>query len=121
MNKQDQQPEVTDKETERFYNISYFIIPIPILAGLAFAAWVLITEDSRDQSYCVIASSASAYKKDILQAPDFTYRESITLDICKEKDEAIDDSDGRKSGKVRWFICKGTTCGPDWEHALVEK
>jgi len=121
MNKQDQQPEVTDKETERFYKISYFIIPLPIIAGLIFAGWVLKTEDSRDQSYCVIAKSAAAYNKTKLEEHDFIYRESITLDICKDKDEANDDGDGRKSGKVRWFVCKGTTCGPGWQTSLAHK
>ncbi len=120
MNKDAQQHKGTDKETERFYNISYFVIPLPILAGLTFAAWVLITEDSRDLSYCVIAHTEAAYHKAILDARDFESRDAMTLDLCKAKDDAIDDGDGRTSGKVHWFICKGTTCGPNWEKALAQ-
>ncbi len=120
MNRDDQQHNSRNKETERFYHISYWIIPLPMLAGLGFAAWVLLTEDSRDLSYCVIAHDASAYHKATLHAQDFEYQKAITLDLCKDKDDAIDDGDGRTSGKVRWFICKGTTCGPGWEKALAQ-
>ena len=120
MNRNQQQSMVMDKRTKRFYKTSYWVIPLPMLAGLGFAVWVLLTEDSRDLSYCVIAHSASAYHQATLNARDFTYREAITLDICKDKDDAIDDGDGRTSGKVRWFVCKGTTCGPGWEKALAQ-
>ncbi len=120
MSRDDHQHKGTDKETERFYHISYWIIPLPMLAGLGFAAWVLLTEDSRDLSYCVVAHTEAAYHKPTLDAQDFESREAMTLDICKAKDDTIDNGDGRTSGKVHWFICKGTTCGPDWENALAQ-
>lgn len=110
-----------DKETERFYNISYFVIPIPMIAGAIFAAYVLVTEDARTTSYCTTASNIQAYQKTPLQDEDFILREKNTLDICKDQDQAVDQSDGRKSGKVRWFVCKGTSCGPGWETILSEK
>ena len=110
-----------DKDTERFYKLSYFIIPLPMIAGVVFAAYVLITEDSRNQSYCVVAQSSNAYNKQPLEALDFNYQESITLDICKDKDDTIDDGDGRANGQVRWFVCKGTVCGQGWETILSKK
>lgn len=108
-----------DKDTERFYKLSYIIIPLPMVAGVIFAAYVLLTEDSRNQAYCTIATSPNAYQQATLQEDDFDYRESITLDVCKDKDDATDNGDGRTSGLVRWFVCKGTVCGKGWESILA--
>ena len=108
----------TDKDTERFYKLSYLIIPIPLVLGLIFAVYVLATEDSRNLSFCTTAANESAYAKQPLQAQDFKTYEAISLNLCKDKDDLIDDSDGRTLGKVRWFICKGTVCGPGWETFL---
>jgi len=110
-----------DPETERFYKISYFIIPIPIIAGLIFAAYVLITEDSRNEAFCVTAKSESNFLKMPLEKSDFISLDDTTLDVCKDKDDDIDDGDGYKSGKVRWFVCKGTSCGKGWETILSQK
>jgi hypothetical protein len=110
-----------DKETERFYNISYFIIPIPMIAGAIFAVYVMFTEDSRTTSFCTVANQTSVYQKSPLQRNDFSSFEEMTLDICKDKDYTLDDGDGRTNGKVRWFTCKGTICGPGWEKFLAEK
>lgn len=110
-----------DKDTERFYNISYFIIPIPIVLGLIFAVYVLATEDSRNLSYCITAKNIAAYQHTPLNEDDFIYLEAITLDICKNHDDAIDNGDGRSTGKVRWFVCKGTVCGKGWETILANK
>ncbi|MDQ6989704.1 MAG: hypothetical protein Q9M19_07460 [Mariprofundaceae bacterium] len=108
-----------DPETERFYKLSYFIIPIPMLLGLAFAAYVLMTEDSRNLSYCTVSKSEQAYQKPILQAVDFVSHEAISLNLCKDKDENIDAGDGQLQGRVHWFVCKGTTCGPHWQTLLA--
>jgi len=110
-----------DKDTERFYNISYFIIPIPIVLGLIFAVYVLVTEDSRNLSYCITAKNIAAYQHTPLNEDDFMYLEAITLDICKNHDDEIDNGDGRSTGKVRWFVCKGTVCGKGWETILANK
>ncbi|MDX8388056.1 MAG: hypothetical protein R8M46_05930 [Ghiorsea sp.] len=109
------------KETERFYKISYFIIPIPMIAGAIFAVYVLLTEDSRTTSYCTTASHVEAYQNNPLQDQDFVNRDEMQLDICKDNDDLIDDGDGRLEGKVRWFTCKGTSCGPGWDTILVKK
>jgi len=109
------------KETERFYSLSYLIIPLPMVAGLIFAAYVLLTEDARNATYCVVAELESAYLKKPLQSSDFISQEENTLDICKDSDDDIDHGDGRLQGKVRWFICKGTSCGPGWNTILSQK
>jgi len=110
-----------DKETERFYKISYFVIPLPLIAGLIFSAWVLITEDSRDRTFCATAKDTFAYEHPLLNKLDFEDLQSNTLDICKDIDSEIDGGDGRTLGKVRWFVCKGTTCGPGWEKNLARR
>jgi len=110
-----------DKDTERFYKISYFIIPIPIVLGLIFAVYVLVTEDSRNKSFCITAKNIDVYQKTPLNEKDFTHLEAIPLDICKNHDDDIDDGDGRSAGKVRWFVCKGTVCGKGWETILANK
>ncbi len=109
-----------DPETERFYKLSYIFIPIPMVLGLVFAAYVLITEDSRNLSYCTVAKEAHFYQQNILNADNFDYHEAISLNLCKDKDEEIDDADGHLQGRVHWFICKGTTCGPHWETLLAQ-
>ncbi|MDQ7004137.1 MAG: hypothetical protein Q9N67_04140 [Ghiorsea sp.] len=111
---------VKDKETERFYNISYFVIPIPMVLGLIFAVYVLLTEDERTDSFCTVAKTEHAYANMPLQESDFSYLEKVTLNICKDKDDAIDQSDGRLSGKVRWYVCRGTVCGAGWKNVLNE-
>ncbi len=110
-----------DKETERFYKLSYFIIPLPMIAGVLFAGYVLITEDSRNQAYCTVGKSNTVYQQSVLNEDDFISRESISLNLCKDKDDAIDDGDGIKAGRVQWFVCKGTTCGPGWQTTLSRK
>jgi len=110
-----------DKETERFYKLSYLVIPLPLIAGLIFSAWVLITEDSRDKTFCATAKDSSAYTKKTLNREDFIDLQTNTLDICKDIDDEVDDGDGRLLGKVRWFVCKGTTCGPGWEKSLAHR
>ncbi|MDQ6977168.1 MAG: hypothetical protein Q9M75_03550 [Ghiorsea sp.] len=89
-----------DKDTERFYNISYFIVPIPMVLGLIFAVYVLATEDSRNLSYCITAKSIAAYQQTPLNEKDFTHLEAVTLDICKNHDDDVDDGGGRGAGKV---------------------
>jgi len=110
-----------DPETERFYKISYFIIPIPIIAGLIFAAYVLITEDSRNEAFCATAKSENSYLKMPLDKSDFISLDDTTLDVCKDRDDDIDGGDGYKLGQVRWFVCKGTICGKGWETILSQK
>ncbi len=107
-----------DKDTERFYNLSYIIIPLPMIAGAFFAAYVLITEDSRNDSFCATAIHIDAYQQKPLQEQNFLSLEKVTLDICKDRDNNIDNGDGRMVGKVRWYVCKGTICGPNWENIL---
>jgi len=109
-----------DKETERFYSLSYFVIPIPMILGIIFAVYVLITEDSRNLSYCVVAKTTSSYQHQTLTESDFISHQAITLDLCKDKDSALDHSDGRTDGLVRWFVCGGTVCGKAWEKHLAQ-
>ena len=109
-----------DPETEHFYKLSYFFIPIPMVLGLIFAGYVLITEDSRNQSYCAVAKHEVAYQKASLQASDFISLESIALNLCKDKDDDIDGGDGRSHGRVHWFVCKGTSCGKHWKTLLAQ-
>jgi len=107
-----------DRDTERFYKLSYLIIPLPMVAGVIFAGYVLLTEDSRNQSFCAVANTVSAYSHKPISINAFSSAESITLDICKEKDQTIDQGDGRDKGLVRWYVCKGTVCGQGWEKIL---
>jgi len=109
-----------DKETERFYSLSYFVIPIPMILGLAFAVYVLITEDSRNIAYCTVAKQENAYHQTILDEYAFEFRQAISLNLCKDKDDLLDDGDGQLTGRVHWFVCKGTVCGRGWETILAQ-
>ena len=115
-----QEPE-KDKSTERFYRISYLLIPLPMISLAVLAIYMSSTADMRVNSFCVIAKQASAYKKEPLQQQDFELLEEMTLDSCKQLDDQIDNDDGRIKGRVRWFECQGTSCGPGWQHFLVDK
>ena len=110
-----------DKSTERFYKISYYLIPVPMVAFAVVAAYMSMTADTHIDAFCTISTQSSDYKKDPLQREDFKLIEEMTLDSCKQNDEHIDDSDGRMKGRVRWFECHGTSCGPGWKNFLVEK
>ena len=110
-----------DRDTERFYKFSYLIIPLPMIAGAIFAIYVLLTEDSRNESFCAVANSLEAYQKQPLDSNDFASTESVTLDLCKDKDDALDEGDGRTKGLVRWYVCKGTICSQGWQQLLGKR
>ena len=110
-----------DKSTERFYKISYFLIPVPMIAFAIIATYMSTTADTHIDTFCTISTQASDYKKEPLHREDFKLLEEMTLDYCKQNDDNIDGSDGRAKGRVRWFECHGTSCGPGWQNYLVEK
>ncbi len=110
-----------DKRTERFYKISYLLIPVPMIGFGIIAAYMTLTADSNIDAFCTISTQASDYKKHPLQRQDFKLLEEMTLDYCKQNDKNIDGGDGAAQGRVRWFECRGTSCGPGWETYLSEK
>ncbi len=110
-----------DKNTERFYKISYFLIPVPMIAFGIVAIYMSTTADTHIDTFCTISTQASDYKKEPLQREDFKLLEEMTLDYCKKNDANIDQGDGREQGRVRWFECRGTSCGPGWQNFLVEQ
>lgn len=110
-----------DKSTERFYKISYLLIPVPMIGFAIVAAYMSITGDKNIDAFCTISTQASDYQHNPLRREDFKLLEEMSLDNCKQNDSNIDAGDGRTSGRVRWFECRGTSCGPGWQNFLVEK
>ncbi len=109
------------RQVSWLYKHSYMLLPIPIVASGMFAAYVVYTGDDKIDAYCTIAKHEAAYGQQQLKDYDFEYRAKETLAMCKAKDKDLDQADGRNHGRVRWFTCKGTTCGPGWENFLAEK
>jgi len=109
-----------DHLDDHSFRMIYYIIPIPMILGLAFAAYVLITEDSRNQSFCTVAKNEAAYQQSPLQESDFMSHEAISLNLCKDKDTDLDNNDGQIKGRVHWYVCKGTVCGKHWKELLAQ-
>ena len=40
----------------------------------------------------------------------------VLKDAAIAIDKQQDNGDGEKSGKVRWYLCKGIDCDEGWEH-----
>ncbi|MDX8391270.1 MAG: hypothetical protein R8K53_01710 [Mariprofundaceae bacterium] len=104
----------------RRYRWSYILIPIPMLAGLILAAYAYGTKDTRVDCFCAVATQGQDYAMRPLQAALFQTYSNISLADCRGLDSDIDTDDGRKQGRVRWFICTGMSCGPGWEEILAE-
>ncbi|MDQ7001779.1 MAG: hypothetical protein Q9N02_03720, partial [Ghiorsea sp.] len=60
-----------DKQTERFYKISYFIIPIPMIGFAVIAAYMSITGDRNIDAFCTISTQAADYQQNPLHREDF--------------------------------------------------
>ena len=104
----------------RRYKWIYMIIPIPMIAGIILVIYAYNVKDDHVDSFCAVATQSQAYAESPLREDNFKQFEEMKLPECLGLDEVVDNDDGRKGGKVRWFICTGMSCGPGWHTILAE-
>lgn len=109
-----------EKSINRRYRISYILMPLPMVAAAMIAAYIYINKDVDTDSYCVVASSAAHYQRLPENDTLFEQHQKMKLPECQALDEQLDHSDGRTAGKVRWFVCTGMSCGPQWQQILAQ-
>ncbi len=96
-----------------------WIIPfimVFLLFGFAYIVFINM-QAYQKYGYCVVVEGVETFAKSPLPQ-DLKFNGRILIKECIEKDKSIDNGDGPKKGKVRWYECTGPDCDEGWRKSF---